>query len=236
MTTAKATRADCPDCGPDRMANIVGEHRTFWEEHLVSGGSTHRLLQCRGCEKVFYAESSWFSEDTEVTEDPDTGEARLTPIVKTMYWPCADRVTRLPPAWMAKLEPAAQDPTLDRLFAEVYTALNAGLHVVTAMGIRTIFDRATELLEVDPGLPFAAKLERLLSDGRIGPGEHSILSVLTEAGSAAAHRAWRPDAEQLELLMEVIEHFVYRVFILGPAAAKLREHIPSRPGRSAKPS
>lgn len=217
------------------MADVVGEHSTFWEERTVSGGTTYRLLQCRGCQKVFYGEYTWFSEETEVTEDPTTGEARCEPIVKTTYWPRADSVTRLPPAWMTTLELAAQDLTLDRLFAEVYTALNDGLQVVTAMGIRTIFDRAAEVLGIDPGLPFSGKLVRLLADGKIGQDEHSTLSMLTDAGGAAAHRGWRPDAGQLATLMEVIEHFVYRVFILEPAAAKLREHIPTRGGPLTKP-
>ena len=54
--------------------------------------------------------------------------------------------------------------------------------------MRTAFDRASELLGVNPAKTFAEKLTDLVSRGHIGSSEKDTLDTLTDAGSAAAHR------------------------------------------------
>jgi hypothetical protein len=87
--------------------------------------------------------------------------------------------------------------------------------------------RATELIGIDPDKSFSKKLEQLHKEGQIGTTEKEYLEVLTDAGSAAAHRGWEPDAEQLRVLTSIMEHFVSR-FILKEEAGKLKGSIPPR--------
>ena len=54
--------------------------------------------------------------------------------------------------------------------------------------------------------------------------------MLTDAGSAAAHRGWEPELEQLETLVSIIEHFV-KHFTLNDDAGKLKQSIPPRDKR-----
>lgn len=63
----------------------------------------------------------------------------------------------------------------------------------------------------------------------IGQSEKKILLVMTDAGSAAAHRGWRPEPEHLDKILEATEALLHRLVVLGPAAAKLRETVPPRP-------
>ena len=62
--------------------------------------------------------------------------------------------------------------------------LNNDLRVLSAIGIRMAFDRASG---VYPAKRFAKKLLELVERGEIGVSEKYTLDILTDAGSAAAH-------------------------------------------------
>ncbi len=53
--------------------------------------------------------------------------------------------------------------------------------------------------------------------------------VLVDAGSAAAHRGWRPKPEELNTMMDVVETFLHRSFILDEGIKKLKAAIPPKP-------
>src|SRR5262249_19713227 len=102
------------------------------------------------------------------------------------------------------------------------------LDVLTAIAIRTVFDRASEAFGVDPAATFQKKLSQLQDLGKIGETERTSLTVLVDAGSAAAHRGWRPTSEQLDRLVSIIESFLLRNFVLNRAGEVLKSSIPPR--------
>jgi hypothetical protein len=91
--------------------------------------------------------------------------------------------------------------------------------------MRTVFDRASELLGVNPAKSFAKKLDQLHEARQISSAEKKHLEVLAGAGGAAAHRGWEPGPEQLATLVSIMEHFV-NSFILKEDVAKLEGSIP----------
>ena len=95
--------------------------------------------------------------------------------------------------------------------------------------MRTSFDRASELLGIDPANTFAEKLNELTKSGRIGTTERDNLDALTDAGSAAAHRGWRPTLRQLDTMMSILEAFLYRTFVLEEEVKRLKPAIPPKP-------
>jgi hypothetical protein len=106
--------------------------------------------------------------------------------------------------------------------------------VLSAMGARTIFDRASELLRIDSALTFKEKLDQLQNKGHISASERAQLDILTHAGSAAAHRGWKPTADQLNTVMSIVETFVHRKFVLESEAKRLKAQIPRRKKRRKK--
>jgi hypothetical protein len=112
--------------------------------------------------------------------------------------------------------------------SEVYVALDNDLKVLAAIGMRTTFDRASEILGVHPELSFKDKLKGLNDAGHIGDGEMTAISVLTDAGSAAAHRGWSPTNTELDTMMEILEGFINRNLVLGNATLKLKGRLPAR--------
>lgn len=53
-------------------------------------------------------------------------------------------------------------------------------------------------------------------------------------GSAAAHRAWRPQPDELNTMVDVVESFLHRSFIAGDGIAKLRASVPEKPRRKKR--
>ncbi|WP_084739492.1 DUF4145 domain-containing protein [Frigidibacter mobilis] len=104
-------------------------------------------------------------------------------------------------------------------------------YILTAIGLRTALDRGTEVLGIDPAKAFSEKLAELQSAGWIGSTEHDILNVITDAGNAAAHRAWSPEKHEIAQLLYAMEVFIQRAFIVGKNALSVKQSIPSKPKR-----
>jgi Domain of unknown function (DUF4145) len=223
-------KGHCPKCDAVRKAHVRAKHKhreDADEEGRVYGVLTDMVLECCGCEVVYFRRDFWFSENVEDTFEPN-GVHSNAPEVETTYWPVATK--RKPPEWMSRVQ--ARDAILGNLIVELYSALNTGLAVLAAIGARTVFDRATDLLGVDPASTFEEKLRSLVQLGRIGEDEFEILTTLTEVGNAAAHRGWKPSPEEVSTIMDVVETFLHRSMVLGDAMSKIT--VPQKPKRKRK--
>jgi hypothetical protein len=224
-----SVKGHCPHCGSDRWASVVAYHQSSFDDHEtgIYGKTAYRILQCRGCDTVYFQTDEIFSEDQDFEFNPRTGEWEPYFPHKISYWPAPSKRSR--PEWSSDL--FAVDSDLSALFDDIYVALNNDLRVLSAIGVRTAFDRASELLGVDPAKTFAQKLTDLVDLGKIGSSERDTLDILTDAASAAAHRGWKPKPKELDTMMGIIEAFLYRTFILDPAAKSLKKNVPAKPKR-----
>ncbi|RKG55343.1 hypothetical protein D7X30_26240 [Corallococcus sp. AB011P] len=107
------------------------------------------------------------------------------------------------------------------------------------MGIRTLIDQFATSVVGDLG-PFQRKLEVLQHEGILGEEDRKRLSVVIDAGSAAAHRGLRPTPTALRYMMESVEHLLWGQFACRASTRKLRSAIPRRrrgrrPRRSSSP-
>lgn len=220
---ARQIASHCPNCGPGRNANVLAHHETMSqdnEEYDIWSSTESYMLECAGCDTVFFQQVDMCSEDY----GPDGQlEKRVT------YYPAPAKRRR--PDWLTLLDLEAG---LYRLLNETYNALDVDARVLSATGARTIFDRASELLKVDPALTFKEKLDQLQREGHISASEGAHLDILTDAGGAAAHRGWQPAAEQLNTIMTIVESFIHRKFVLDPAVKRLKSQIPRRQRRKRK--
>ncbi len=229
-------KAECSQCGGMRNCDIVGHY----DER---GGDDHfewliewKLMRCRGCEHVFVQTVSGNSEDYHQSYGPD-GEVVTEYHEVIKYWPALAK--RKKPEWMSEAGIDAENvEALNEALAELYGALNNDLHMLAAIGIRTCFDVAAELLGIKPEQTFKAKLQNLVTSGHIGKVDQTRLEILVDAGSASAHRGWRPGAEDLNTLMDVLEHFVHDAFVartrkkrLDANVKKMQAQVPPRKTR-----
>ena len=186
----------CPRCNQNLNADIVASEwrKEQWDEDgygKMEEINTYRILRCRGCETLYVQRTYWFSE----SQDPP----------HVTYWPP-------PPApdWAHQLD----DATLRNLLREVYGALNAGHRVLAAIGARTALDCAMVLNGAEEAFGLGEKIGQLRKAGIISEHERQMLSKLTDAGGAAAHRGWKPQPEDLTTLIDGMESFLRRTLEL----------------------
>ncbi len=223
----KTIRGHCPNCGSGRKAYVRCEHvvKSSDINDGTSSRDTGMILECCGCERIYFRRDYWFSEWETIGTDPISGGPILEGGVETVYWPSP--VVRQRPNWLEKI--GASEHDLGLLLNEMYTALDNDLRVLAAIAGRTAFDRASQLLGVDREIGFKEKLDRLRTAGKIGVHEEEILQVLVDAGSAAAHRGWRPRVDELNTMVDVVESFLHRSFVVGDGIERLKAAVPARP-------
>jgi len=219
--------AHCPQCGPKIRADVVASHeeRSEDDDSPVWAVDTYSILKCRGCETIYVQHRHVFSEDEEYEKNPVSGEYEPVIHPRITYWPAPARRQR--PDWVSNLN----DDVLRSILEEVYGALDNDHRVLAAIGARAVIDRAMALKGATEKFGFAQKLTELKDGGVIGQNEKDILLILTDAGSAATHRGWRPSPSELSTIMDGTEAFLNRVFIVGDAVAAIKGAVPPRPTR-----
>jgi hypothetical protein len=232
VSMAEASREKSPKCGPGRYADVLKEHNVHEADENVWADTDYRMLRCAGCKTVYFQKIGTFSEDYEASENPNTGDYEYVFTETITYWPSPSKRKR--PDWVSLWD--IGDAVLCRVMDETYKALDIDLRILAGIAVRTVFDRASETLGIDPAITFTEKVEKLFETGKIGKDEKEHLAVLTEAGGAAAHRAWEPSVEEISALMDIMEAFVYRTFILDPQVASMKSKLPLKPKRQKPPT
>ncbi|MGH7058769.1 MAG: DUF4145 domain-containing protein [Stellaceae bacterium] len=239
-------RGHCPECDADRNAEVLAEDITEGTDGPsgVWFKSTYSILRCLGCDRRYIRRAELCSADWDSDFDPHTGETSITLNERVSYWPSVPtpRTTHRRPDWLLfdpleLFDPLGQEPRfrfaseypeLATLLHELYAALDNNLQILSTIGIRTVFDCASQLLGCHPNQSLPEKLKELTAGNKISGEEKEILSTLTDAGSAAAHRGWKPTQADINSLMEALEHFLHRTFVLKHELRRVKKNIPPR--------
>lgn len=224
--------AHCPKCNAEKNSKVIKEYAEMWqdEEYPICGSITFRILKCQGCNEVFIQKEELFSENSTHEWNDLKQDWEEVMIPEITYWPAL--VLREQPKWIWGIKKL--NPEIASLLDELYSAVNNNLYILAAIGTRTVIDKATELLNIAPGNDFRAKLAELVKKEMISEKDRTHLQTLTNAGSAAAHRGWRPSHEDLEHMLDIMEIFLNRMFILSDSVEALRPKIPPRPPQATR--
>jgi hypothetical protein len=236
-TDVQVRKAFCSNCGGERNCEVRGRHPQRGGDDDFQWHKDWYILECRGCEHVFALTVSSNSEEYRNDYGPD-GET-LTDYIETLdYWPARSKRDR--PDWLHEIALGEVDVTpLNQSLNELYGALDNDLFSLAGIGVRTTFDVASELLGVDASVTFEEKLDALVANQHIGPLDKSHIATLIDAGSASAHRGWRPETTELRTMMDVLESFILGAFV-EPDRRKKRDEevsrlkVPPRPARAKK--
>jgi len=233
----KIRKAFCGRCQGDRNCTVQGQlQESGSEADYYYWVVEWYILQCRGCDFVFVQTVSSNSEDYENYYD-ENGEAQTSHRETITYWPA--RSKRQSPGWWSPGGIEADNTAeLHASLLELYAALENDLNVLAAIGMRTSFDIASGLLEIEASLTFEEKLDLLVENNHINRVDRRRLETLVEAGSASAHRGWRPTSDDLNVMMDVLEVFIEGAFVipfkrkkLDEKAEQINERVPKRSKR-----
>jgi hypothetical protein len=231
----------CAQCGGARNCDVRAHWALKGEDQDVSWQTDWYVLQCQGCEYVFAQTVETNSEDYEEYYDDEFNSEARRYKEKVAFWPALAK--RKKPDWLAGnlVNKIQLNDRLEDQLEELYKALDNDLNGLAATGIRTCFDVSAELLGAGAGDSFEKKLKFLVDNGHIGALDKDRLATAIDAGSASAHRGWRPTTSELDGLMSILEHFIEHAFI-GPAvkkgldaqASKIKARVPPRPAPPKK--
>jgi len=85
------------------------------------------------------------------------------------------------------------------------------------------------LQEVGDVGSFDTKLKALRDKGVISERKSEVLSAALDAGSAAAHRGYKPGHEEMEAVLDIVENVLQATHHLSRVAEDLRKKVPPRP-------
>lgn len=217
----KIVLAHCNKCGHETKHDVVIERRHCASEVLdpqqgieVNWSTTYSMLECRGCEEVSLRRTEWCSEDDPM--DQRTGT----------YFP--PRVSRRKPAWVDRL---AMPDEYEGLLDEIYVALHADSRRLAAMGARALIDAYITRRVGDQGT-FTKGLKKLVEKSFISETHRVIVAAAVDAGSASAHRGHCPSANDINVVIDIVENLIHNELLADPAAA-LRQTTPPRPRTGA---
>lgn len=137
--------------------------------------------------------------------------------------PKAEPASIVLPSWIQKTPSRVQ-----ALVLEIYEAKNINLLALPAMGIRAVIDAVSfDVFKEDIG-SFANKLARLRDEGHVTTVQHAALAAVVNAGNAAAHRAFIPDMDSVNVMLDALNHLLQSIYVLEPSSRELSAKTPTR--------
>jgi Domain of unknown function (DUF4145) len=233
MDIGATKKAYCRKCLGDRNCEVKGIFEQSGSDYDFTWHKDWLILQCCGCDNAFCQTVSTDSESYSYGRDEEGNDIQFYD-ERIRYWPAKSKRAR--PGWFAEADSALHKnvdiwPTIE----ELYGALDNDLTMLATIGVRTVFDVCSSALGVDEKIMFKDKLQKLVFLGKIGVVDKENLELLVEAGNASAHRGWLPKPQELDTIIDVLEHFL-EVSFIGPEkrqkldvkAKKLKDKVPKR--------
>jgi hypothetical protein len=180
------------------------------------------IVQCRGCGETSIRRENWWRD---LVPDPELAGSRMIDVDFSPY-----RTWRRRPDWLEQIEQSA--PDLHGLLEEIYTATNDEQVRILALGVRAAVDVLMVQFVGDIG-GFEQKLKKMVETGHLTKAQSETLDIVIDAGSAVAHRGFRPSRELLVEMVVTMETIIRELYISGPMMKALKLRIPPRPPRGA---
>lgn len=214
------TIGHCNNCGGERNQSVLHREYKSWsdDEAGISGSDTHEMLKCMGCNSIRLRHTSTFSEDDEPT---------------VTYYPPS--VFRKRPEWLAgmALFSPPEEELVAELLGEIYSALQSGQFRLAAMGVRALLEQVMIHKVGDKG-SFVKNLNAFEAGGFVSKLERARLETILEAGHATMHRAFKPSARDLIILVDVAEHVIEAIYVHHRPVEELKGRVPGRTSSDAQ--
>lgn len=199
----------CNRCGGDTWHLIVGQRRKesgaqVEDGYAISFVEKSEFIECQVCQQTRIRVTQWNSEN-----DVDS----------IVFHPPASK--HKAPPWLRELPPEYR-----YLALEIYSALDAESYSLALMGARALLDVYVSR-HTDVPNDFRKKLDDLCKQGALSAKHAEILWPAFDAGSAAAHRGYRPSECNVITAVQVVENLIQQE-VLGEQTQKLQAETPRR--------
>jgi hypothetical protein len=210
----KEVRAKCQDCDRE-TTHVICASAEFQSKHSernfsINFWDEYQAIECKGCQMVSFRHCSRNTENMD--HDPDTEEEFLIDTVKLYPEHAAGRTD------MRDVE--LLPPTIQQIYQESLNALNAGMRLLSGIGIRALVETMCKDRKA-VGRDLEKKIDDLAAQGVVAREGAEILHGLRIMGNQAAHEVRPHTLEDLRTALDVIEHALIGVYVLPKQAAGL---------------
>ena len=155
------------------------------------------------------------SEYCDEDGSPITTETRYPPSLKRRH-----------PEWLNEFFGLPTD--IRDFLKEIYIAFQNANYTLCALGVRALLERMMIERVGDQGT-LGKNVTKFIEDGYIASAfADDFRKKVIEAGNAAMHRGYTPDASDIGALLDIVEGVVATTFIHPNRISKLAKRIPSR--------
>lgn len=205
----KKSRSNCRSCSRTTNHAVLFELTHGPDNDFYDEKHTWQVLRCLGCETVGFRYR--FDDFDNVEELPDGSTRHSTTFVR---YPNAISDHR-------PLEYLYHVPDLiSKVYRQTVTAYAGDALILAGIGLRATIEAVCNHLDIS-GSSLEKRIDQLAKAGHISSNDRGRLHAIRFLGNDAAHEIRQPKRHELRIALEIIEHLINSVFILGARAKNL---------------
>lgn len=224
----------CGACKKNMNYKVLCEKEEVWNDSDMWGKTKYQIVQCKGCDNIFFREEMLCSEDINVY----TGEPE--PII-TIYPDAKEKLS------LGEVECFLPDK-LSKICLETIGAYNSKIYTLCAVGLRAVVEGICEEQGVTRGKVrrsqtdgtteevtsknLDGKINGLVEKGCLTEYQARVLHNHRFLGNEAVHRLEVPSGNELKIAIEVIIDILGSIYALGYKESQLVRMRENRVGRS----
>jgi hypothetical protein len=225
MQVGATVKAWCNSCGGSKwhtVLHVAQQNFPRESEYDQDEDNFYSMLQCRGCDNVVL-QKDWYVDG----QDMQGGHPS--------YYPPPSLRKR--PDWLLRWwgTSGLQAKPVFLICQEVYTALQNNQPHLASMGVRAVLELAMIDKIGGDRSRFDENLAALYSQGHVSLLMRERLTTVLDVGSATIHRGHTPSSDDLNTLVDIMEHVIESLYIHEADVKRLAERTPPRPPRVREP-
>jgi uncharacterized protein DUF4145 len=238
--TATERQVYCNSCGGNRTHTVLKSVKVdlHWDEgdehgNCIDWYNDCEILECKGCNTITFKHEVW---------DSETGYDYDGPIIATTFYPNRN---------LGQIKEDVEWSVPDNLrgiYKEIISSFNMNNFILSAAGLRALIEgicaeqgikKGMALRPVEGGGEELKKVDAL--DGKInGLCENGILSKRNTdilhgfrfLGNDAVHKLDRPNKEELQIAIRILEHLIDEIYVIPNEGERLKKLSETRKAKA----
>ncbi len=214
----------CPICLGIKKCDVLFVKKIIYgdAEESEDGWKKYFVLQCRGCQEIFYMTEEWVPYMYDIGEN----------YTNKKYFPPIPKVQQIVENKYLRKESCKP---IRSLYIEIIKALNYGFSQLAIIGIRTLIDRiAMDIAVSGTDGSFSKNIRKLQEMNHISKSQLTTLETVLDAGNSVVHRNNAMKMRQVIYSFDIVQHLMQQLYVNVERVVEIKKSIPPRTSVKAK--
>jgi hypothetical protein len=203
MNKEKFNISYCRVCKRDNRHFILFHLKRKDSDECPQFDTHFYVLECGGCEAISYK-----NEDIEI-RDEEEDDPEWEPYVFTQIYPPVLKKHNS----LIEYDSYELPEFIGEIYHDTLKAFEAESYLLAAAGFRAVIEATCKDLGITAG-GLDQKINKLASNGHISKKDADRLHTVRFLGNDSLHDVVRPEESQLFIVLEIIEHLLYGIYII----------------------